>query len=568
MRIFQPNAHRFGHVTLALLAIAGWLVTTGSALAFQSNNVLAVFSDSNVTAAGNSAFTSTTALDLSGSLFGFGLDENDVYHAALRTNQSSGPANRDWEIRVGQGGQIYSIRSEVGEIVPPQSFGRPFNDEVFQCVSVNTSPRDVGGEAAFYHQSGYYVDGNNVRRPTFSPLLSSGSVEANSYSTLSLAVQADAEATPQLPSGLLHYQRTRDLGDGVIEITHSIYNFGNDTVDFHNLPWGGVRKTVFDNMLVSNPGGGFTDRPIDDFGNPTNQVVTAASTGGWAAFTEGTAGSDRGLAYVFGDTDTHLNQPWQNNRSSWRWGDGGGDFLGIPIRNFNVGTFRRAIDVDPGDLFESRYFLVLGDVDHIESTIAARGLVSNATYDKRIVTVQDSGLLGWEIVEENGPISVISVTAGQPADFLTYAQPVNGSQPLFLFEDINGIEFISTDPYALSDTPFDGDTDYKGILGFVLPSELVNGDANHVDIATLFQGDGYYLNTDPTVSNFVLTGVVAVPEFILGDVNQDGVVDFLDINPFIGILSTASFLEEADCNQDGVVDFLDINPFIEILSRG
>lgn len=565
MRIFPPNVR---WLRLTLLVVVSWLVANDSALAFPNTDLLIVFSDSSVTTAGNSAFTSTTAIDLSGSTFGFGLDENDVYHAALRTNQTSGPANRDWEIRIGKGGQIYSIRSEVGEIVPPQSFWRPFNDEVFQSVSVNTTPRATGGEAAFYHQSGYYVDGNNVAQPTFSPLLSSGSVEANSYSTLCLAVQADSEAIPQLPSGLLNYQRTRDLGDGVIEVTHSIYNFGNDTVDFHNLPWGGVRKTVFDNMLVSNSGGGFTDRFIDDFGNPANQVINAAATGGWAAFTEGTAGSDRGLAYVFGDTDTHLNQPWQNNESSWRWGDGGGDVWGIPIRNFNVGTFRREVNIVPGDLFESRYFLVLGDVDHIESAIANRNLVSNATYDKQIISTQDSGVLGWEIVDANGEYSVISAPAGSQADFLTYAQPVNGSRPLFLFEDIGGNEFISTDPYALSDTPYDGQTDYKGILGFVLPLALVDSNVDHIDLATLFPGDNFYLTTDPSISNFVLSGDAVVTEILLGDANQDGIVNFLDISPFIGVLSTAGFLEEADCNQDGVVNFLDIDPFIAILAQG
>ena len=122
-------------------------------------------------------------------------------------------------------------------------------------------------------------------------------------------------------------------------------------------------------MLVSNPDGGFTNRAIEDFGDFENQVVFAEDTGGWAAFTEGTEGTDQGIAYVFGNDDTHLGEDWQRDRSSWRWGDGGGDFLGIPIRNFNVGTFRRVVDVDPGDLFESRYFLVLGDVDRIESTI-------------------------------------------------------------------------------------------------------------------------------------------------------------------------------------------------------
>jgi len=58
-----------------------------------------------------------------------------------------------------------------------------------------------------------------------------------------------------------------------------------------------------------------------------------------------------------------------------------------------------------------------------------------------------------------------------------------------------------------------------------------------------------------------------VDAFLLGDVNMDGVVNFFDISPFIGILSNNTYLEEADCNQDGVVNFLDISPFIGILAN-
>ena len=53
---------------------------------------------------------------------------------------------------------------------------------------------------------------------------------------------------------------------------------------------------------------------------------------------------------------------------------------------------------------------------------------------------------------------------------------------------------------------------------------------------------------------------------LLGDVNLDGVVDFLDISPFIVVLSIGGNQAEADVNQDGVVDFLDISPFIVVLS--
>ena len=56
-----------------------------------------------------------------------------------------------------------------------------------------------------------------------------------------------------------------------------------------------------------------------------------------------------------------------------------------------------------------------------------------------------------------------------------------------------------------------------------------------------------------------------VANVLLGDVGRDGVVDFSDIAPFIGILQSGTFLEEADCNQDGVVTFADIPAFIGIL---
>jgi len=60
---------------------------------------------------------------------------------------------------------------------------------------------------------------------------------------------------------------------------------------------------------------------------------------------------------------------------------------------------------------------------------------------------------------------------------------------------------------------------------------------------------------------------VSVP-VILGDVNRDGSVDFLDIAPFIAVLASGEYQAEADINRCGVIDFLQISPFIQLLSRG
>ena len=53
---------------------------------------------------------------------------------------------------------------------------------------------------------------------------------------------------------------------------------------------------------------------------------------------------------------------------------------------------------------------------------------------------------------------------------------------------------------------------------------------------------------------------------LLGDVNRDGAIDFKDISPFIGLLSTGNIQFEADVNQDGVVNFVDISGFINLLA--
>ena len=53
---------------------------------------------------------------------------------------------------------------------------------------------------------------------------------------------------------------------------------------------------------------------------------------------------------------------------------------------------------------------------------------------------------------------------------------------------------------------------------------------------------------------------------LLGDCDQNGVVDFSDIAPFITTLSTGVYLAEADVDENEIVDFDDISPFIVILA--
>lgn len=56
--------------------------------------------------------------------------------------------------------------------------------------------------------------------------------------------------------------------------------------------------------------------------------------------------------------------------------------------------------------------------------------------------------------------------------------------------------------------------------------------------------------------------------FNLGDANHDGVVDLLDVGPFIDAITSGVYQCESDTNQDATVDLLDVGTFVELLTAG
>jgi len=63
------------------------------------------------------------------------------------------------------------------------------------------------------------------------------------------------------------------------------------------------------------------------------------------------------------------------------------------------------------------------------------------------------------------------------------------------------------------------------------------------------------------IAVFVVEGGI-----LLGDVNLDGVVNLLDIAPFVALISSGEFQAEADINGDGEVTLLDIAGFVDLLA--
>ena len=69
-----------------------------------------------------------------------------------------------------------------------------------------------------------------------------------------------------------------------------------------------------------------------------------------------------------------------------------------------------------------------------------------------------------------------------------------------------------------------------------------------------------------TPDQFLQSGDVTPP--LLGDVNLDGTVNGLDVDPFTDALLGGTYQTEADMNEDGLVNGLDVDPFVVAVVGG
>ena len=83
-----------------------------------------------------------------------------------------------------------------------------------------------------------------------------------------------------------------------------------------------------------------------------------------------------------------------------------------------------------------------------------------------------------------------------------------------------------------------------------------------------FDNDGTGSAILAAQGNIVLNGTFEPAGGSIGDVNCDGLVNLLDVAPFVDVISNGQFNAKADINQDGVVNLLDVGPFVELLSGG
>ena len=389
-----------------------------------------------------------------------GVEERPVFHAYLM-HQST--AERSWELRLGRGGQIYSISSSFGEAMPPQRPMSPFNDEVWQMVlfskdsvdyDLDQGPDAIRDEInSFVHQSGLYVGRKQQHtpdRPFYCPLLASRWDEkVRTYTLMNWGLCPTISINR---SDVIFVTQLRDLGAGVIELNHLCYNFGNTTYHALATMWGGVRTSIFPELVVANADGTPRFHTPWSIGSQ-DAYQDIIDTGGWATATqnaEDTAAFALGL--VFGRDPTwpaqrklkHSGQPhWQNSATVY----GAGSTRGGE-RDYTVMNMDNRLTIGPGDCVFRRTYMVMGTLGQVST--AARRLEAHAALRPIEFLVEKVPLapIYVKTAENSSPQPTLEKPTpdSQPLCQL-YAHPVRHSKPIFLLQDGRTNEYIlTTDP--------------------------------------------------------------------------------------------------------------------------
>jgi len=451
------------------------------------------------------------------------VSEKDVFNVLLRHSDDAGKKN--WEIGIGAGGQLYSWRGPWGEAIPPQA--APWMDEVWQatmhCPDVqrlleaiyehdpaqSNATNSVG--QGFVHGSGcsnkYGAASDEPYEMFFCPKLASWYDDTDhSYAIINWG-QSSTQPTI-FPHKILYYSRYRYLGDGVLEVSNVIYNFGDFEYGYNGTPWGGVRHSTYPNIFWSNIDGSYTfNNSHRQFGG--GSYLTVDQTDGWLG---AAAAKDDPNSQAFGFAHgTRVASVCVGTAGA----GGARDYI-VMASNPGLGGDS---NLAKGESFWNRYYLMVGtfaDVSRNAAKYAAKAGWGDLNQPEQDATSQAL----YRTVLADGTVSLtreVQIQA-QPA-CRVYNEPVRHAVPLFVIsEQPTGRTLVSTDPYALSRTePYanplpaehESHADLDGaikrytyesdarkkldwdLLGFVMPAAHISADrAGYVDLASIVDTPG------------------------------------------------------------------------------
>lgn len=403
------------------------------------------------------------------------LREDYVFHSLLE-NRGTG---QKWTIKVGKGGQIYSISTpELGELIAKQrAEAGQWVDEVFQHTIPMPPQKDTKGTSEVVdgdiHQAGMYsksdFDGHPlIPHSIYSPIFNYRYIpHRNRVQYVTWPLHAHLPrfefdrpeyryvAKDYRQNQILMKQTITALNRGVLQIELEISKWGGAVYPMVTIPKATFRTSTLPVQLVSNPDGSFREEHRKMGPSSTSPSrMDHRSIGSWFAATDGNSADSRGIGVVFGyDTREFPGQ------IDW------GTYFGASEDMRGTSLFvRRIINAMPGETIYARYFLVIGTVAEIQS--AAKQLESSVEIRK--FTRSHSEVTLQQICSSpNGlPTSACEIMGSQPL-MRTYSDYFTNALPLFLIQDLQtGKHRVSKDPYTVSFDPSDGKTRYVDFLGW------------------------------------------------------------------------------------------------------
>ena len=447
--------------------------------------LLDIFPESAPPLDGSGTTSFSTVYKPSGSTWQEGLDETQVFLLEMKQTHED-DEDASYSLRIGKGGQIYSLRGCFVESLPPSwrdpsyKHMSPWNDEVWQFVAVCMKYNDMSslikaGDVPpavkerfescgynykyFVHNSGSYIPGDispNECTSLYCPLLGAEiGADGRSVRTCNFGLVPQVRTMHRSP--LLYYCQTRPLGQGVIELTWVVHNFSarEDLVFDHlNAPWGGTRVSALPHRCISLPDGRLVKSGNGPFKN-VSQGCNVRDTGGYNVSSARMTDDSPALALVFG-CDRHLEREkrkrregrpycqfapsfirdWRPGESSYEKGKEWGDWRTRPdntFRNYDVSVIVPKFRLEPGTSVWYRSFLVANTRSKAVET--AKSLVDKVDYGLMHFSHEDTAKVEIKL-------------DGFEQKILLSAKPIKGSMPLFLLANATtGEEIVSTDPY-------------------------------------------------------------------------------------------------------------------------
>ncbi len=403
---------------------------------------------------------------VSGSQWGPGLNEKNVFHHQLRW----GDKDKGWQMRIGKGGQIYSFVGPFGEAMPPQIHkGSEWNDEVWQLVSVSSAKNDatrvkIDGQnkqplAYFIHGSGIYRRDPLLQKTFYNPILAEDTTRS-SYAILNWGQHAHVPTIHK--SSALYYTRINVLNDGGIELNYAIHNFGPDTLNYFNTPWGGVRETTLPVHILSKPDGSYAPTTFLPFN--AKGIKNTNETGGWCGFFQDNTPESWGVVLVFGNSEEHQEKA----KVRYRWGYAGAR---KNPRDYFVSVVNPRIAVEQGQTLRVKLYVFVDQLKNAGRRAAA--LKERVHYQTTAFARSPERTRTLEAENYSGILK-------------SSAWPKKGEKPLFLVKHMEtGKRYVTDDLYRFASRddfkkyyleykgnapvlrPYDGRTQYLKLLGFV-----------------------------------------------------------------------------------------------------